>query len=177
MMIKIKNIETLKMRLHLYASVVLCSIIFSGCALSPEYRARMEQIERQEQQQRAEAARQREIQRKNAIENQCVGYGFQRGTPLFSNCLMKLDIAQREAMSRHMAVEAQNKRMKERCDDVASSAFNAANNARKTMYEASVAGSEARTNCLAGLPPPATVPQMRVSCTKVNENTVNCSNN
>jgi hypothetical protein len=59
-------------------AAALAAMLVSGCGLSPSYRAAQE------------SARQAEIGKR------CEGYGFRPGTPAYSDCRMKVDLAEKQ---------------------------------------------------------------------------------
>ena len=86
-------------------AVIALSIALSGCASkTPEERAAFRQA-RQAEEQRQVAA-QREAYRQN-VYSQCRSYGFRDGSAEFNNCVMRVDMSNREqdAATRQMILQ------------------------------------------------------------------------
>jgi hypothetical protein len=84
------------------------SLILSAC-LSPE-QIRANQIRAQQE------AQYRQQQAMNAIRNKCDGYGFQRGTPAFAQCVQ-------QEVNRAESCNASKNAIKDRIDSCRSQCF------------------------------------------------------
>ena len=153
-----------KIWLTCLALLLLCS-----CATSPEERARQQAEARRAESARVEAERRFEAQRRVKIDNQCRSYGFSPGTTPFSECVMKIDVAEREVTKQRTIAAVQQEQRVSQCKMVEAQAWltpglNFADGAAKA--------SSAFQNCMAGLPPP---PNINLTCMKVGANQVECN--
>lgn len=113
----------------------------SGCT-TPEQRY-------VEQQRQAEQARATEERLRQTVQARCRGYGFEPQTTAFSQCVMQLDQAYRQAA---MALQARRS-LESRCE-LARSQGLLAPTATGSFGESLQRGNAAYSACMAGLPPP-----------------------
>jgi len=149
---------------------ILCLVALSSCAVSPEERARRAERARIEEEAKLAAERQKEYQRMAAIENQCSSYGFVKGAVSFSECIMKIDIAQKEAAARQSQINQQRAQLESQCDYVKGQAYWAPTRTGNFLERPNNAMA-AYNNCMAGLPPPRSV---NVICNRQGSNQIAC---
>ena len=142
------------MRISHGGLLVAFLFLMGGCA-TPEQRAA------QERQQAAErAAFQARI--RAAIEKRCKDYGFQPGTPSFSNCLMQMDQRVQQGIAAKQAKEARESQCL-----LAHSQF--------LLGGGSIVdGNAVYERCMAGMPPAAPSRPVQLNCRKEGLNQVNC---
>jgi hypothetical protein len=140
----------------LLASTVLLSI--SGCT-TPEQRYAQEQ--RKQAELRAAAA-----QKQRALEGQCRSYGFEPRTTAFSQCLMQLDQAQRQAA----LAQRQSQAQESQCE-LARSQGLLAPTRTGSFGESLQRGNEAYNACMAGQPAPRS---KNIICQRQGPNDVYC---
>jgi hypothetical protein len=82
-------------------------------------------------------------------QSQCQVYGFQKGTNAFAQCLMQIDIAQRQA-----DIEKQSRvKLEQRCELARANGFTQQTRTGNFVENLQLA-TQAYNNCIAGLPPP-----------------------
>ena len=154
----------LKIWLTCLALLLLCS-----CATSPEERARKEAEARRAESARVEAERRFEAQRRGKIDSQCRSYGFSPGTTPFSECVMKIDVAEREVTKQRVIAAVQQEQRVSQCKMVEAQAWLTPG---LSFADGAARASSALQNCMAGLPPP---PNINLTCMKVGANQVECN--
>ena len=152
---------------RLSTCVALCFLI-SSCALSPEEQARQQAQERIKQQMQENAARQLQLERRASTENQCLGYGFARGTTPFSQCVMQIDVAQQAASQRQQQLQQQRDERYSRCKFAEAQAWATPG---KNAMQAVNSANATFENCMAGLPP---VTPMNVVCDRLGPTQIQC---
>jgi hypothetical protein len=150
--------------------VICCLAALSSCAVSPEERARRAERARIEEEAKLAAERQKEYQRRAAIESQCLSYGFSKGTVSFSECVMKIDVAQKEAAARQSQINQQRAQLESQCDYIKGQAYLAPTRTGN-FWESNNNAMAAYNNCMAGLPPPRSV---NVICNRQGSNQIAC---
>ena len=90
-------------------------------------------------------------------ESQCSQYGFQKGTDAFAQCLMQVDIAQRQ-------VNAERQARANRENSCQMAKANAYLQPTRTgnFFESQQLADQTYNNCMAGLPPPKVASQIVV---------------
>jgi len=149
---------------------IMCVVALSSCAVSPEERARRAERARIEEEAKLAAERQKEYQRRAAIENQCLSYGFSKGAVSFSECVMKIDVAQKEAAARQSQINQQRAQLESQCDYIKGQAYLAPTRTGN-FWESNNNAMAAYNNCMAGLPPPRSV---NVICNRQGSNQIAC---
>jgi len=152
------------------AIAMIFVVALSSCAVSPEERARRAERVRIEAEARLAAERQKEYQRMAAIENQCSSYGFVKGAVSFSECVMRIDIAQKEAAARQSQINQQRAQLESQCDYVKGQAYLAPTRTGN-FWESNNNAMAAYNNCMAGLPPPRSI---NVICNRQGSNQIAC---
>jgi hypothetical protein len=97
-----------------------------------------------------------------SAKNQCEGYGFQSGTNAFAQCLMQIDMTQRQ-------IDAENQaraNLSRKCELARANGFNQQTRTGHFVESLQLA-NQAYDNCMAGLPPPKSG---LINCSKSGEN-------
>ena len=147
----------LKSRIPLFFAVLAMTLI-TACT-TPQQRYAQEQRKQAELRAAAE-------QRQRALEGQCRNYGFEPRTTAFSQCLMQLDQAQRQAALALRQSEAQESQC-----ELARSQGLLAPTRTGSFGESLQRGNEAYSACMAGQPVPKS---KNIICQRQGPNDVYC---
>lgn len=140
---------------------VIAIFLLSGCS-SPQKRAAMPD----DRQQKARVAA---TLMRTAVENKCLGYGFEKGTTAFASCVMQIDLlTQRIVSERNRQSE-----MESRCSIARAQGY-IAPTASGNFGESLANANDAYANCMAGLPPSRPV---NVICQRQERDRVYCFTN
>ncbi len=147
------------MKIPFVTVVALCAFgALMGCSTPEERYA--------EQQRQAEQRRATEERLRRTVETRCRGYGFAPQTTAFSQCLMQLDQAFRQAA---MALQAR-RNLESQCESARGQTL-LMPTPTGNFGEALQRGNAAYSACMAGLPPP---PSMNFVCQRQSPDQVYC---
>lgn len=138
--------------------VSLAVMAISACS-TPEKRYAREQRKQAE-------FRAKKEERQREMEGRCTGYGFKPNTTAFSQCLMQLDQAQRQA---ELALE-QRQAQESRCGYARAQGLLAPTRTG-SFVESVQRGEDAYNACMAGLPP---LRGTNIICQRQGRNGFNC---
>jgi hypothetical protein len=93
-----------------------------------------------------------EERRRAQIERQCESYGFKKQTTPFSQCVMQIDVAQRELRARQEKLDQERAQRESACKLQQAQAYLAPSRTG-SFAESNDKAMTAYSNCMAGLPP------------------------